>query len=102
MWNMHRVSANDIWELKADVGGNRNSWPATSAGDRSTGNETINGTAFGFFEITSMGAPVQYEAALGVGANDDAQGVVYGPGVIPEPATVAILALGGLLLRRRK
>jgi hypothetical protein len=82
--------------------GSQWTWDKLYAGDRSTGDETINGTAFKFFEITSMGAPVEYEAALGVGAYDDAQGVVMGPDVIPEPATIAILALGGLLLKRRK
>jgi hypothetical protein len=68
--------------------------PSYVSGSVLSGNATWNGNTFASLGITPGTYTMTY--------NGGADSVVLQVGAIPEPATIAILGLGGLLLRRKK
>jgi hypothetical protein len=83
-------------------GQNKNTWQKLYSGDTS---RTDSGSQY--FQIASIFAPdiVTAQVSNGlVSSNTTINGVVYGPGVVPEPATCLLLGLGffGLSSYRRR
>jgi hypothetical protein len=113
------TAANDFWEVgTGHIGPGYWEWDIDADDDRDNGDgdgilqgQTFNsfmlavpdGTMHGFIDdawVHSWHGAGNLEKSSGAGQIDLVYGVVSGP--IPEPATLGLLALGGLALLRRR
>src|SRR3989339_1157239 len=89
------------WDYQK-ISGNNYAWVQTDAGDTSRGDSG----SYQYFEIASTLAPglVTAHISNGLVSSNVMIGDVYGPGVVPEPATCFLLGLGflGLTSYRRR